>query len=307
MKIRFFKSLRNTAQSFLEQYKQKNPATYAAALQVVGGLLIVDGFIGIDNPFGGRKRPGILGAFIGIIVSIGLIFSGPIMSKISGLDKMTASTQGEVVSVSEPRQECHTDSEGRESCDSVCDMEVQYTVAGKAYNSKPSVSSGSGCQHTEGQTITIKYNPGEPSAWTTQEAQDNMSLFAKIAVLVGVVISLISLFTFVIRFLSIFFGWKLLRQGRTLVKTLPEGTNLTTISSEIKQNFLQTAFNGNGLSSTVTNMVTVSKTDATLQPTTPMTAAPAPQPPTTPQSPQVPSSKPTTTSSEEDSTNHTSS
>jgi hypothetical protein len=47
-----YRNLKNQAQQFLGNYKSKNPATFAAAQQAIGGLLILDGFIGIDNPSG---------------------------------------------------------------------------------------------------------------------------------------------------------------------------------------------------------------------------------------------------------------
>jgi hypothetical protein len=45
--MKFFSSLKGQATSFLDQYKQQSPATFAAAEQAIGGVLIADGFIGI--------------------------------------------------------------------------------------------------------------------------------------------------------------------------------------------------------------------------------------------------------------------
>ncbi len=44
--------IKSATEGFLSQYETANPASYAAALQAVGGLLILDGFVGIDNPLG---------------------------------------------------------------------------------------------------------------------------------------------------------------------------------------------------------------------------------------------------------------
>lgn len=52
----FYKSIKGRAGQFLGNYKQQNPATFAAAQQAVGGLLILDGLVGIDNPLGGKKE-----------------------------------------------------------------------------------------------------------------------------------------------------------------------------------------------------------------------------------------------------------
>jgi hypothetical protein len=59
--MKLFSSLKQQAVNFLEPHKEKGPATYAAAEQAIGAILITDGFIGIDNPFGSKKRPGIFG------------------------------------------------------------------------------------------------------------------------------------------------------------------------------------------------------------------------------------------------------
>ena len=44
-----FSSLKTQATNFIEPYKEKNPATYAAAEQAVGAILIADGFMGTPN------------------------------------------------------------------------------------------------------------------------------------------------------------------------------------------------------------------------------------------------------------------
>lgn len=64
----------------------------------------------------------------------------------------------------------------------------------------------------------------------------------KIFPFAGDFIAVVSLFTFTVRLFSIIFGWKLLKNGRALAKTLPAGTDLATIQNEIRQNFAKTVF-----------------------------------------------------------------
>src|SRR5947209_4323801 len=147
--------IKQTAQNYLNQYESQNPATYAAALQAIGGLLILDGFIGIDNPFGDNKRPGIFGSLIGIAMGILFIFIPTIFNSISGTNKMTATTQATVVSI---RQ----DQGGSNNSSGSCTAVAQYTVDGKVYNQPSSFGSSSYCSLAQGSSITINYNPHNP-------------------------------------------------------------------------------------------------------------------------------------------------
>lgn len=226
--------VKSAAEGFLNQYKTENPASYAAALQVVGGLLILDGFIGIDNPLGGKKRSGIFGSLIGVVVGLVFVFGSTFFGKAFGINTMTATTTAEVVSVSQPTQISGNDS------GSSCTVTAKYTVDGKGYSQTASSSSSSACSLTSGETININYDPNKPGAWAYDLATVKMIL--AIFPIVGIIVSIVSLFTFVIRLLSIIFGWKLLKNGRAMAKALPAGTDLSTIKNEIRQNFARHLF-----------------------------------------------------------------
>src|SRR6476469_6063528 len=94
--------VKSKATAFLDEYKQKDPAEYAAAQQALGGLLIIDGFIGIDNPLGGKKRPGIFGSLTCIIVGIIFIARGFFGSGLFGLNNLTGQTTATVAAVGLP-------------------------------------------------------------------------------------------------------------------------------------------------------------------------------------------------------------
>lgn len=272
------REIKTKASDFLSHYKQQDPAAYAAAQQAVGGLLIIDGFIGIDNPFGGKKRSGIFGSFVGIIVGILFIFAGSLFLGLTGIGKMTATTTATVVSVGAPVQ---TSTNTNGSSSSTCSLTARYTVGGREYTNQASDSSSSYCGHSVGDTVTINYNPDKPGSWSMDVA--TVKLVMKIFSVVGIVVAILSLFTFVIRLLSIIFGWKLLKSGRALAKTLPAGTDLGTAISEIRQSFSRMLFPANGGGTLNTLVNEVAGLQQTVQPvqTTTSSQPVAPTPPAT--------------------------
>jgi len=230
----FYKNIKNQAKQFLGNYKSDNPATFAAAQQAIGGLLILDGFVGIDNPLGQNKRSGIFGSLLGVFLGLAFIFSTGFIGNLFGVNKMTAETTATVVSISQP-----TVSSGNSSGGS-CTPRAKYTIDNKEYVQVSSSGSSSACSLTVGQTININYDPSNPGNWAY-----NLNAFKvvlKVFPIAGAVVAITSLFTFVIRLLSIIFGWKLLKSGRALAKTLPGGTDLSTIKNEVRQSFAKSIF-----------------------------------------------------------------
>lgn len=225
--------IKSAAESYLSQYRTSSPASYAAAQQAVGGLLIADGLIGIDHPLGGNKRRGIFGSLAGVIVGLFFIFGTGFIGNLMGINKLTATTAATVVSVSQPART------GNDSGSS-CTATAKYIVNGKEYNQTASSGTSSTCSLTAGQKIDINYDPNNPAAWAYDLA--TIKTVFKIFPIVGVIVTVTSLFTFVIRLLSIIFGWKLLKSGRALAKTLPAGTDLSTVKNEVSQNFAQYLF-----------------------------------------------------------------
>lgn len=234
-----FSTLTRKAKGFLEQYEQKDPVSFSAAQQAIGGLLILDGFIGIDNPFGGKKRSGIFGTLGGIVFGIVFMFVPTFFGNVLGTNSMTATTNAVVVAMTP--QTSSSSSSG-----SACAATVRYSVAGKEYTQPSSFSSSSYCALAAGQTVSINYNPQSPGAWAYGAA--SMKGFFSVFFWVGLLAAIMSFVTFIIRLLSIIFGWKLLQSGRALAKTLPQGVSLGTLIEEIKQNFKGTLFNGGGMS-----------------------------------------------------------
>jgi hypothetical protein len=236
----FFSSLKQHAINFLEPYKTKEPATYAAAEQAIGAILMTDGFIGIDNPFGRKKRSGIFGTIGGMILGVIFMFIPTIFGNISGINSMTATTSATVVSVG---QASYTSSgNGRSS--GACPLTVSYSVNGQAYTQQSSISSSNYCSLTPGQLITINYNPASPGSWIYGAKTINSIL--QIFFWVGLLALISSIITFFIRLFSIIFGWKLLKDGRKNAAGLPPGTNLQSMIDEIKKDFTSSVFGFGG-------------------------------------------------------------
>lgn len=235
--------IKSATEGFLNQYRTASPASYATAQQAVGGLLILDGFIGIDNPFGDKKRSGIFGSLIGIVIGLVLVFGTGFIGNLFGINKLTATTTATVVSVTQPTSNTSS-SNSNDSSGESCTASAKYTVSGKEYTQTSSSGSSNACSLTTGQTIEINYNPNNPAAWAYD--LNTIKTVLKIFPVVGAIVAATSLFTFIIRLLSIIFGWKLLQSGRALAKTLPVGTDLSTIKNEIRQNFAKHLFSFGG-------------------------------------------------------------
>lgn len=247
--------IKNKATSFLGNYEQKDPASLAAAEQAVGGLLILDGIIGIDNPFGGSKRSGIFGSFIGVLAGVAILFFGGFFFNLFGTQNLTADAKGQITAIGTPQTHTDTDSDGNKSTSTTCSMTVQYTVNGKGYT-RPTKSESSGnCNAIVGNSIDIRYNPANPTDFDTASTVKTINTIKKFVPLVGLFIVLVSGFTFTIRLLSIIFGWKILRHGQKLAKTLPNGGDLGSQISQIRQEFKKTFFNGSGAVGVIENAV----------------------------------------------------
>ncbi|HET7320484.1 MAG TPA: DUF3592 domain-containing protein, partial [Candidatus Saccharimonadales bacterium] len=237
-------NLKGEATSFLNKYKSENPAAYAAAEQAVGGLLILDGFIGIDNPLGGKKRPGIFGSLTGVVVGVVFMLAPTFFGNVTGINKLTATTNATIVSVGQPQVSQTRNSNGTTSTSSSCSATAKYTVNGKTYTQQSSMSSSGMCGFTVGATIPINYDPANPGNWGS-DIKTVKTIF-KVFFWAGLAVVVSSIVTFLIRLASIIFGWKLLKNGRALAKTLPPGTDLSGTIKQIEHEFKTSLFGFGG-------------------------------------------------------------
>lgn len=255
--MKLFSNLKQQAVNFLEPYKTKGPAAYAAAEQAIGAVLIADGFIGIENPFGAKKRPGIFGTFSGMILGIIFMLVPGFIGNMTNIKNMTATVPAVVVSVGDMVRSSSSKGSG------TCTLAVNYTVDGQEYTKQSSMSASNYCSLSAGQTITVNYDPSNPASWAY--GAKTIGTFLSVFFWAGVLALVSSIVTFFIRLFSIIFGWKLLRDGRKNAATLPSGTDLGTIINEIKQNFVSSVFAFGGAQNTITSMLTQN----TPPPTTP--------------------------------------
>ncbi len=234
--MKLFSGLKQKAIDFLEPYKTKEPATYAAAEQAIGAILITDGFFGIDNQFGQKKRPGIFGTIGGIVLGVIFMFIPTFFGNLSGINDMTAVTSATVVSVGPANY--IKNSNGNSSAS--CPLTVSYTINGQEHTNRSPIASSNYCSLSAGQIITINYNPANPGSWAY--GAKTISNFLQIFFWAGLLALISSIITFFIRLFSIIFGWKLLKDGRRNAANLPAGTNLQTMIDEIKRNFTASIF-----------------------------------------------------------------
>jgi hypothetical protein len=269
-----FGKIKAAATDFLNKYKNESPASYAAAEQAVGGLLILDGFVGIDNPLGGKKRSGIFGTLISIVIGVVFLFMPFFTNVITGVDKLTATTSATVVSVGPPSTT--TSSNGQTtSSGGACSLVVSYTVDGKVYSQGSSFSSSGNCSLTPGSTTQINYNPQNPGTWARDISTLKLIMF--VFPLAGGLLIITGIITFLIRLFSIIFGWKLLMSGRRTAKTLPPGTEISTMISEIRQDFANHVFNFNSAGPLVMQQSTVATPAPVSMPSSQL-IMPSPQP-----------------------------
>jgi hypothetical protein len=241
--MKLFSSIKQQAIGFLAPYKEKGPATYAAAEQAIGAILITDGFIGIDNPFGSKKRPGIFGTLGGMILGIVFMLVPGFFGTMTNIKNMTETVPAVVVSVGNMVSSSSSNGGG------TCGLSVRYTVNSQEYTKQSSMSASNYCSLTAGETIVINYDPGNPGSWAY--GAETIGTFLSIFFWVGVLVLISRIITFFIRLLSIIFGWKLLRDGRKNAASLPTGTSLQTMISEIKQNFIASVFGFGGTQNTL--------------------------------------------------------
>jgi Protein of unknown function (DUF3592) len=235
----FYTNMKNKAKAFLANYESKDAATTAAAYEAIGGLLILDGFMGMPHPLSGKKRTSIFGNLIGILFGIALLFAPAIYSH-SAQAKMTSTTTGTVTEVSQPVVNTTRNSNGSTSTSSTCSITAKYTVNSQEYTQTSASSSSGDCALIKGDTITVNYNPNNPGSWDYNIS--GLKSIVKYFVWVGAVVIVFSSIGFLFRLFTIWFGWRLLQRGRGLAKTLPNGGNLASMISQIKTEFSKNIF-----------------------------------------------------------------
>jgi len=217
-------ALIDKAKAEVSQFDEGKPHTAGRIRQTLGGVLIADGLVGLENPFDGKKsRPGILGAALGIVAGIALCIFG-IHSFLTAPDP-DAVAQGTVTSLTST-----TDEDG----DRECRIGASFEVDGQTYSSRSSGRSADNCGYSEGAGIEVHYESASP---TENYVGTSPKMTATLLAIGGVLAALISFITFLIRAASIWFGWKLWRTGSAMVKANPKSENDDQLVADVKKKF----------------------------------------------------------------------
>lgn len=207
----FVKGNIGKAKQVLERYETSNPHTAGQVRATVGGVLLADGLVGLEDPFDNKKsRPGILGAAFMLLFAIPFIAVGFFISG-SAADT-DAETTGTITYISAPQ---------RSSSDSgsTCSAEATFVVDGVTYTARTGVRSSGTCNDQVGESIKVRYNSANPAENSIGMSE---TTFGAIFGGVGILVFLLALVTFAIRAASIFFGYRLLRSGRQMMKDNPK-------------------------------------------------------------------------------------
>lgn len=204
--------LKAGASDIVSKHEGGNPRTTGRVYQAVGGLLVADGLIGLENPFSRNKsRPGIFGAFVFFAVGVGILIATPLLVKIPDVDSMTV---GSISKISAPRVD-KDDEDGVGTCSYV----ARYAVDGKEYTVRSGYSSSSTCKSHIGEPVDVHYLAATPSRGVVSLGTQKAIRWGGIGF--GSLFLMIGLVTFVIRAITLFFGIKLFLRGRRLVKSSP--------------------------------------------------------------------------------------
>lgn len=236
----------DAAKQQVQKFESDDPYTKGAVRLAVGGVLIAEGLFGLENPMGkvrtvnGRRqrvrnrRPGVLGSIGGVLGSI-LFIIGAIFWY--GTPETDATVQGEVVNFSQTQR---VDDDGNVRTE--CRFVVRAVIDNQDRSITDAGKTGSRCNYFEGAPITVHYDSADP---TTAFYGDPIGTRDKlIAVGIGILLLIASLFRLAMRVFALFFGWKLVRSGRTLMKENPKREGSDKAAEDAKKAVTSQIFEG---------------------------------------------------------------
>lgn len=203
-------------QQIADKYRT-DPHVWGRTKQVAGGLLVADGLVGLENPLDGKKtRPGILGSLLPLI--FGLVFVVVGFMIIGGAPETDAETAGQITHV------------GRGG--DTCSLTASYQVNGQTYTASSFGSSSGNCNRYIGEQVTVEYQSAHPEIGNIKGGKALVWLFP----LLGGIVFLAGLGTFLIRLASIVGGAFLFFSGRKQANLHPDSNgNAAAAVAEAKQ------------------------------------------------------------------------
>lgn len=188
-----------------------DPYLRGRASQALGGALLADGLVGLENPLRRRKdkNPGIVGALLVLAIGLALVF--PLASLLRGSHAYEGGSlvDGVVSEVSVANR--------NGGSRSTCTLSVQYIVEGATYTVDSGSSSSSFCDD-QGVQVPVSYQPEQPAAGRPQFAEDEWVyrgvLFVGYAlVALGCVCTLVRTAEILIGISLLYKGWRLVRRS----------------------------------------------------------------------------------------------
>ncbi len=239
------RELIDSARSMVAEHDAADPHTAGRVRQVVGGTLVADGLVGLENPLNGRKsRPGILGALF-LLGFGGLFVGGGLWISSSGADT-DATAQGVITDV----QRHYRSGSGSGT---TCRLSAEFTVDGRRYIASSPVRSGGNCDKATGSSIEVRYSSANPAE---AEVGTRPLWFGMIFVAVGALIALAGLVTLAVRVFCIMLGVRLYLTGSRMVRESPPGTGDGGVVEEVRSRLLALMNSGPGPATTAPNPAT---------------------------------------------------
>ncbi|WP_162598748.1 DUF3592 domain-containing protein [Nocardioides gilvus] len=225
------------AKDVVAEYDAQSPHTAGQVRQAIGGLLIADGLVGLENPLGGRSRPGIFGHLFQALFGLIFVVVGVFVFSMTSADG-DATTTGTITDV-----RTHT---GDDS--TTCSLRAEFWVDDIPYRAGTTHSSSSFCSENVGGTVDIRYDSANPADADIDEG--SMLWFVLVFPAAGLLVMLPSLIGLAFSAAAIFFGWRLLRSGRAMSAANPPTSTDQGIVAEAKEKFIEVVATVRGGSST---------------------------------------------------------
>lgn len=251
------------AKDVVAEYDAQSPHTAGQVRQAIGGLLIADGLIGLENPLGGKSRPGIFGHLFQAL--FGLVFVGVGFFVLSMTDaEGDATTTGTITEVNR-----HTSDDS-----DTCSLRAEFWVDNVPYRAGTTHSSSGFCSENVGGTVDIRYDSTNPADADVDGG--SIIWFVLLFPAAGLLVTTPALIGLAFSAAAIFFGWRLVRTGRTMAADNPPTTTDQGIVREAKEKFtaVVTTVRGNSTSSATNSTKAVAQALGLIA--APATPAPAP-------------------------------
>ena len=224
------------ARETLARFDAERPHTAGRVRQVIGGVLIADGLVGLENPLDGKKtRPGLLvnlAAAIFMSLFFGMFYSVTSSIEDQPTGAYDVATQGRVFAA-EPLDDPST-----------CGGYLTYTADGVEYEWFDIYQKGTAasCAETIGRTVDVAYQSDDPAEARIGPAdpvvdQTIPPLFFWSFVGVPLLLAVIAWAAVLPRVAAIVAGWLIIRSGTRMIDENPASAADEALVAQAKEMF----------------------------------------------------------------------